>query len=211
MPETTQTPDEVKMSSQKELSVPIRIRLQQKDATCAVFVSTWNDGVLALDLSLTSTGLCYRNTRGDIVTGTIEPNVKDLPRLEWMKSQMTPFIKKCSMVVIEGYSMGSRGRVFSIGELGGIIKLLAFSESKPILLVPPKTLKVFVTGNGNADKDMVKQSIEERWSYLISQDDEADAFGLLMLSDAYFSRKRRQLDEKRKQALSKCEYIKAGN
>ena len=67
--------------------------------------------------------------------------------------------RNISLAVVEGYSMGSRGgMVFSIGELGGIIKLLCYNKDFKTIIIPPKTLKKFVAGNGNAGKEKQKES-----------------------------------------------------
>lgn len=58
------------------------------------------------------------------------------------------------MVYIEGYSMGSKGKVFNIAENGGVLKNILWQELEVLpISIPPKTVKSFATGNGNAKKD----------------------------------------------------------
>lgn len=63
---------------------------------------------------------------------------------------------------LEGYSYGSTGKVFEIGENVGILKLQLFHKNiEPDIIAPP-TLKKFATDNGRADKEMMyDQFVEE--------------------------------------------------
>lgn len=55
-------------------------------------------------------------------------------------------------VFLEGYSMGSKGKIFNIAENTAMLKAGLYLESLFIELVPPTTLKKFATGKGNSDK-----------------------------------------------------------
>jgi crossover junction endodeoxyribonuclease RuvC len=59
-------------------------------------------------------------------------------------------------VFIEGYSMGSRGKVFNIAENTGIMKYRLWSNNINHENVPPTTIKKFATGKGNADKEKMQ-------------------------------------------------------
>lgn len=63
-----------------------------------------------------------------------------------------------SKIYIEGYSMGSKGRVFAIAENTAIIKHLMWKNGNTIVSVPPTTVKKFATGKGNADKQMMYEA-----------------------------------------------------
>jgi len=54
-----------------------------------------------------------------------------------------------------------------------------------IVTVPPKTLKKYASGNGNADKDQMVKAISERWRVRLSQHDLYDAYALAKLAEAY--------------------------
>ena len=67
--------------------------------------------------------------------------------------------QKVDHVFLEGYSMGSRGRVFHIAENTGVLKNKTYKESITFEVVPPSTWKKEVVGKGNADKQYVYESM----------------------------------------------------
>lgn len=61
-----------------------------------------------------------------------------------------------TIVVLEGYSMGSRlGRSFNIAENTSILKFFLKQNNIKPLIVPPTTIKKFWTGKGNSSKDLM--------------------------------------------------------
>ncbi len=64
-------------------------------------------------------------------------------------------------VYLEGYSMGSRGRVFHIGEATGLLKHHLWISGFPFTTIPPTTIKKSATGKGSADKDSMFASFLE--------------------------------------------------
>lgn len=104
--------------------------------------------------------------------------------------------------------MASRkgGRLFDIGELGGLLKTVAWRAGIDVLLVPPTNLKQFATSSGRADKDKgrVAQGILNSWGVRLERDDEADAFVLLKMGEAYLGGPRACRKGFRKSALAGC-------
>jgi Holliday junction resolvasome RuvABC endonuclease subunit len=172
--------------------------------------------VLGLDLSLTSSGFAYRDDAGEIHTGIITPKShKGLPRLlyVWNCIEHIVHAQGTDKVVIEGYSMGrfQMQRAHSTGEMGGLVKVMLWKKGIPILIVSPKGLKKFATGNGNSTKPQVQGHIMTRWGYRVEQEDEADAFVLMHAGEAYWNpRRARNYDPKRREALEKFELIRPG-
>lgn len=79
---------------------------------------------------------------------------------EWAMSVLRQFdVKKAWM---EGYSMGSKGAVFNIGENGGVLKHKIWKHGIPLDIVPPTQVKKHFTGKGNADKISMHQSFTEK-------------------------------------------------
>lgn len=57
-----------------------------------------------------------------------------------------------NIIGLEGYSMGSKGKVFNIAENTGVLKYKLWEEAYPIEIFAPTEVKKFATGKGNADK-----------------------------------------------------------
>lgn len=64
-------------------------------------------------------------------------------------------LEDCDCVAIEGYSMGSKGKVFNIAENTGILKHTLWMCDIYFELIPPTTNKKAATGKGNATKEMM--------------------------------------------------------
>ncbi len=188
--------------------------------------------VIGLDLSLNSSGYAYRSDEvgrlPTITTGRIKPGKRrGMERLHFNRQKLGETVADAerrldpehvrpmpiTLAVIEGYAMGyggkgTPGRVFNIGEWGGVARLFLYDQDIPMLIVSPSSLKIFATGNGHAEKPEIVQAITELWGYDVPQDDEADAFVLMMLGEAYLSkRKARRYGPNRLRALEKVEYV----
>jgi Holliday junction resolvasome RuvABC endonuclease subunit len=71
---------------------------------------------------------------------------------EWVMNK----IPMDSIVAIEGYAMGARGRaIFNIAENGGLLKWKLWDKKIPFLLYSPAAIKKFATGKGTATKLMM--------------------------------------------------------
>lgn len=138
--------------------------------------------VMGLDLSLTGTGLVILNASGDAIDSmTISPKLRDMERLAFIRSTVGKVLSNYNpmLTCIEGYSMGSRaGQLASIGELGGVIKLLLHRNGFRYTIVAPTQLKKFVTGKGNAMKDEIMMHVYKRWGWEAKDNNQADAYGL---------------------------------
>ena len=166
--------------------------------------------ILGFDPSLTSSGYAFVRS-GDVVAGRIIPKkLKDQARLCYVRDALSELLQEgFDCVSYEDYSMGSRGKTFHIGELGGVLKTYVFEQSVDVLLVPPTTLKVAIAGHGGADKAMMIEALQHRYGYRTEHDDEADAFALYQLGLAYFhTAKARTLPKKQRDALPKCTLIR---
>lgn len=145
--------------------------------------------VVGLDLSLTCSGWA-RAAGASIEFGTLKPGAKRSgpERLAWVCDRVSELVGEPSpahapVVVLEGYSFGSQGRAtFSIGELGGAVRMTLFRLGVPFVEVPPAVLKKFATGSGQASKDVVLLAAARRGGerFTGSSNDEADAFWLLV-------------------------------
>lgn len=151
--------------------------------------------ILAFDLSLISTGYYIlsenKPIKGGFLTskgGVIKSSLKEDARLYFIEQRIDLLLKthKPDLVVIEGYSFGSRGRAtFSSGELGGVIRLLLFRKKIPYLVVAPTSLKKFISGKGNSSKDMMLLKTYKKYGIEFDNNNICDAFGLAMIGKAW--------------------------
>lgn len=176
-------------------------------------------GVIGLDLSLTSTGVVGlrlalpRNPQ----IWRLQSAYKGVKRLSDLCDQLDTAISGFTqdidrwlwedevLAVIEGYSMGSRvGQAFSIGEWGGVARLLLHDKRLPFIEVPPSTLKKWITGKGNAPKDQMRLSVYKKWDFEADSNDVIDAYALAQFGRAYLAIRTGalELDEK---AFTKAE------
>lgn len=92
---------------------------------------------------------------------------------------------KPELVLIEGYSFGSKGcAVTQLAEYGGILRLRLMGEGFKVVEVPPSSLKKFVTGQGNANKIKVVAALVKRYGVEFENDNEYDAYGLARMGAA---------------------------
>jgi Holliday junction resolvasome RuvABC endonuclease subunit len=85
-------------------------------------------------------------------------------------------------IAIEGYAFGSQMSNM-LGELGGIVRLFIYEKFgiKP-LLVPPTSLKKYVTGKGTGvQKNQMLLYVYKKWDVEFKDDNAADAYSLAKL------------------------------
>jgi len=98
-------------------------------------------------------------------------------------------IRRLDAVCVEGYAFGmpvkgASSRMTQIAEMTGLTKHLVLSDDIPIIVVPPSTLKKFITGKGNASKGEVTKFLKQEWDKAFTDFDKADAFSAMMYGRA---------------------------
>lgn len=169
--------------------------------------------VLALDPSLTSTGYAYM-AQGVLYTGCLPTGkMQASERIDYILRAVARLVdeSKPELIAYEGYAMGVRGggRLFDIGELGGVLKHYFWRNGIEVLLVPPSSMKMFVTGKGTADKVAVANALADEIGCVFSSADESDAVGLLMVGEAFTDGLYLEhgLAERRRKALTGCQKV----
>lgn len=143
---------------------------------------------VGLDLSLAKTG-CVALGSDWCWWRLHKPALKDmagggLERLSVHRALLNEFldaIPEPAAIFVEGYSYGSKGSaVFQIAEWGGIARLVLYDRGllDRVYLLPPQTLKKFVTGKGVAQKNVVLREVFRVWGFEAEDDNIADAYGL---------------------------------
>jgi len=139
--------------------------------------------ILAIDPSLTGTGICLY----DGSTHTIHTKLRGPERLQWIRDAIIDRTLAIRLVVIEGYSYGSKGAaVVNIGELGGVLRLAIYERQIPLVEIPPSCLKKYATGKGNASKDDVLQAGVMRSGHTFADNNACDAWWLHQLALAHY-------------------------
>jgi len=97
-------------------------------------------------------------------------NIRGYPNFEDYKTSMERFIlisawankiiqsETVSHIFLEGYSMGSRGKVFDIAENTAILKVGIHVMNIPLTSIPPTVIKKFACQKGNADKEKMYEA-----------------------------------------------------
>lgn len=163
--------------------------------------------LLALDLSLVSTGFCSDKKMGIIATAEKGPK-----RLDLISSAISDIVKEeeIAVVIIEGYSFASRsGQAFSIGELGGVVRTTLYRMGIPFIEIPPTCRAKFATGKGNASKNEVVSSISAKTGIIFRNpgaDDQCDAWILLEMAKTYLGISSIDWPKVNKDALDKVDW-----
>lgn len=89
------------------------------------------------------------------------------------------------LVALEGYSFASKFNREQMGELGGIVRLSLAAVDQRYIVIPPTTLKKFVTGSGNSPKNVMLQQVYKRWGEEFADDNMADSFAAGKFGRAY--------------------------
>lgn len=140
---------------------------------------------LGIDQSLNATGLWLITLEGGLVDrATVDPeHRKGVERLAFVKNRAQSFLAhgEVKFVAFEGYSYNSVGRVFELGEVGGVLKLLMFEQGINFVVVPPASLKKFAVGNASAEKTAMIEAAKQAGAD-VADDNQADAFFLAMIA-----------------------------
>lgn len=84
-------------------------------------------------------------------------------------------------VFVEGYAYGAKYQRESLAELGGVIRRYLHIANLSYWVIPPTSLKLFVTGTGKASKNYMKKCTKDQWSQVFKSDDVCDAYGMSRL------------------------------
>ncbi|WP_121605327.1 crossover junction endodeoxyribonuclease RuvC [Virgibacillus sp. Bac332] len=134
----------------------------------------------------TLTGICVLNENGEVITvDEVKTKVKEEPqRFMDLADKVISYIGQGDSVTIEGFSYGSRGQgvstQYGIGwairmklvELQGMDYIYKYTD------VAPSALKKFVTGKGNASKDIMMRDVFKKWGFENNSNNICDAYAL---------------------------------
>lgn len=147
--------------------------------------------IVGIDYSLTSPCVCIGNPDNfsfetckfyyltdskkldvdvDNIHGDLHPEYKcDEQRYANITNWVMSLLKENDRIYMEGYSMGSTGRVFNIAENAGLLKHYLWKWNYSYDIIPPTVIKKFATGKGNANKQVLQDCFEEETKYNIKK------------------------------------------
>ncbi len=151
--------------------------------------------IVGIDSSLTSTGLAiirgeYRKLY-NILTKPHQFKTKE-ERVKYIATEVIRRVKderedgEKIWWGIEDYAMSrSVGRGLDLAEVGCLIKQTMWGISTHLpIKVNPKTLKKFITGRGNVEKNQHLLYAFTKWDFKFPNDDVCDAFAVAKLVEA---------------------------
>lgn len=140
------------------------------------------------DFGLRKSGIVLLDENSEIVSQNllrVNQKVKGAERLVQIEngfdSIIKPFIGEGLEVFIEGYAYGAKYQRESLAELGGIMRRYLFLNGLNFWIIPPTSLKAYVTGTGKASKNYMKKCTRENWQQVFKSDDVCDAYGMARL------------------------------
>lgn len=128
--------------------------------------------ILALDLSISATGICLPD--GHTETITTHPKEGDRRLVVIADRIMRAVLAGIDLAVIEGPVVRSAAAV-TIGMVHGIVRELLIRHHVPYAVIPPATLKAYATGKGNADKTAMTLAAYKRSGREFADDNQVDA------------------------------------
>lgn len=135
--------------------------------------------VVALDPSLTATGVADSAAPDAPYVLSPPSGLRSMARLYWIQKQIMRICARADLVVVEGYSHGSKQGAHHLGELGGVIRLTLWCLKVPYVDVPPSVRMKVATGKGMASKEHVLAEAIQRLGYRGHDNNEADALWIL--------------------------------
>lgn len=147
---------------------------------------------VGIDQSYTCTGMVGIRDGAVILENTYKFKKENYKQIMDTCRQMVAHINdvrktnESVVVCIEGYAYSSKftNNLVHMGELGGLIKSCMVPSFHQITVIPPTTLKKFVTGRGNCAKDMVMRDAFKKWSYDNNNNNLVDAFCIAKFIEA---------------------------
>lgn len=137
----------------------------------------------------TKTGYVVLDDAGDVaVVGVLshKPQADRFTRFAHYTREVAELVDAYGVdfVMIEGYSYAGKFNNSLQYELGACIRMKLHEIQMPFIEVQPTSLKKFVTGKGNAKKDLMLLEVYKRFDFDTNDDNEADAYGLAMFGRA---------------------------
>lgn len=146
--------------------------------------------LIGVDLSLTGTGIATLAGHRTVHTNAADPVETRLATirnavLEHVYQDIGGRYAGADLFILEDFVTRSPA-ASTLGMVHGVVRLALAETGAPFVLVPPATLKKYVTGKGNAKKPDMRMETFKRFHVDLDDDNQCDAYGLrAMAFDAY--------------------------
>ena len=149
-----------------------------------------NELFLGIDPSFSGTGIVILNRDGSILsqkeisTQKINGNQYDIETrmtriAEEVKEMLVPYLERIQVCYIEEISFGSSGEASAqLSALNYFIRVYLLNLKVTFYTISPGQLKKYITGNGNAKKNLMLKEVYKRWQVDFNSDNLADAYSL---------------------------------
>ncbi len=119
-----------------------------------------------------------------IKTKAVKDTVAEVKRLQHIRDEIK--LDGIDLALIEGFSYATRNTtsLIQLGALNYLVRERLVLTGVDFVIVAPTTLKKFVTGKGNAPKDLMLLETYKRYKVDITNDNIADAYGLARIGEA---------------------------
>ena len=163
------------------------------------------DIFVGIDPGQTEMGLCaFSPSRNVVSMHKPKPKKGTIPlvgvdRLSFLMYEIKMWLDELNrlgtvqQICLEGYANGAKYGREASGETRATILLALvgwYGLNDPTAypsIVSPGELKKFVTGNGNAKKELMLLEVYKRWGLSLTDHNLADAYGLARVADALYS------------------------
>lgn len=145
---------------------------------------TFGDGPVHLGIDQSYGGFAITAlTNTGYITTVYKSELRGVDRLMDIQTHLRSALYTYDIedVAIEGYAFGSQ-MANMLGELGGMVKMTLREVGYYPLIVPPTTLKKYVTGKGQGvSKSQMMLQVYKKWGAEFSDDNAADSYALARL------------------------------
>jgi len=145
-----------------------------------------------IDASFTSTGVVIIDEEGEIVEQKLIITKKNSNDKYDIEHRILKVVDELLLlknynnlynVYIEGISFGSRGEAAEqLAALNYFIRISLLQRGIFFNVIPPTKLKKFITGTGQAKKELMLKEVYKKWGQDFNSNDLCDAYSLARMS-----------------------------
>jgi Holliday junction resolvasome RuvABC endonuclease subunit len=142
---------------------------------------------IGIDQSYSGFGLTLMDARGEYRTWVYKAPGTGSARLYHIRKFLTDTLAPYTFsdAAMEGYAYGAQ-MAHMAGELGGMVKLVLADLGLAPLIIPPSTLKKYVTGKGvGIQKSQMLLAIYKKYGVEFQDDNAADSYALARMAGKY--------------------------